>query len=224
MRGILFLVAIVLLSYHDNGICNGANYSINRLNEIRKRVNLHVKHAIKIVKSGDGEIIDCVSIHKQPAFNHPDLKDHKIQAWIILMIPSGESEFNLMSRIPENDVKQVWHKYGSCPKGTIPIRRVDEEALFNSNSSIEDYGRKSAISNVQPELNTKNRTSNLLFPGSSVSVLITGGFSYTGGKADLSVHNPFVEREDEYSLSQIALRNGPWSRCNLDGRLGPKNS
>lgn len=31
------------------------------------------------LKSEDGDIIDCIDIYKQPAFDHPSLKDHKIQ-------------------------------------------------------------------------------------------------------------------------------------------------
>ena len=32
-----------------------------------------------IFQSEDGDIIDCIDIYKQPAFNHPALKNHKIQ-------------------------------------------------------------------------------------------------------------------------------------------------
>jgi hypothetical protein len=31
------------------------------------------------LQSPDGDIIDCVPISNQPAFDHPYLKDHKIQ-------------------------------------------------------------------------------------------------------------------------------------------------
>lgn len=33
-------------------------------------------------QSPDGDIIDCVHISHQPAFDHPYLKDHKIQVYI----------------------------------------------------------------------------------------------------------------------------------------------
>jgi len=32
-----------------------------------------------VKQSPDGDIIDCIPISKQPAFDHPFLKDHKIQ-------------------------------------------------------------------------------------------------------------------------------------------------
>ncbi|KAI3823164.1 hypothetical protein L1987_04596 [Smallanthus sonchifolius] len=41
-----------------------------------KRLN---KPPVKTIESPDGDIIDCVHISHQPAFDHPFLKDHKIQ-------------------------------------------------------------------------------------------------------------------------------------------------
>ena len=32
-----------------------------------------------LIQSPDGDIIDCVDIYKQPAFDHPLLKNHTIQ-------------------------------------------------------------------------------------------------------------------------------------------------
>jgi hypothetical protein len=32
-----------------------------------------------VEQSSDGDTIDCVDISQQPAFDHPFLKDHKIQ-------------------------------------------------------------------------------------------------------------------------------------------------
>lgn len=36
---------------------------------------------------------------------------------------------------------QLWHRNGSCPNGTSPIRRIREKDLLKA-SSIKDYGRK----------------------------------------------------------------------------------
>lgn len=38
-------------------------------------------------------------------------------------------------------VKQKWRKSGSCPPGTIPVRRVRKKELLRA-SSVKDYGRK----------------------------------------------------------------------------------
>lgn len=39
-------------------------------------------------------------------------------------------------------VSQIWQKSGSCPNGTIPIRRVGKQDLLRANS-LENFGRKS---------------------------------------------------------------------------------
>ncbi|KAI3967646.1 hypothetical protein MKW92_040379 [Papaver armeniacum] len=58
------------------------------------------KAIIKTIKVGNVETIDCYDIYRQPSLNHP------------LLYISGTLELT-----------QTWHKYGSCPEGTIPIRR-----------------------------------------------------------------------------------------------------
>ncbi|KAI3916574.1 hypothetical protein MKW98_026316 [Papaver atlanticum] len=55
----------------------------------------------------DGDMIDCVDIHKQPAFDNPLLKNHKIQV-------------NLNCY--------------RCPKGSVPIRRTSIEELIGAES------------------------------------------------------------------------------------------
>lgn len=63
---------------------------------------------------------------------------------------------------PVTITSQVWQKSGSCPKGTIPIRRFQEKELLKT-SSIEDYGRK------KPSFSTPNKeTSNLRLSNRSV--------------------------------------------------------
>ncbi|KAL9245117.1 hypothetical protein vseg_018805 [Gypsophila vaccaria] len=74
------------------------------------------KGILKTIKAND-EIIDCVDIYKQPAFAHPLLVNHTIQ-----LKPSFDA-----SRLGPQGVKvavqQLWHEYGQCPQGSIPIVR-----------------------------------------------------------------------------------------------------
>ncbi|XP_018435613.1 uncharacterized protein LOC130503328 [Raphanus sativus] len=94
--------------------------------EIDMKLTALNKPALKTIKSEDGDIIDCVDIYKQPAFDHPALRKHKIQ-----MKPSVELVSKKTSS-PNNGfskpvTSQTWSKSGQCPVGTIPIRR---EAIF----------------------------------------------------------------------------------------------
>lgn len=48
---------------------------------------------VVVKQSPDGDIIDCVPISKQPAFDHPFLKDHKIQ---VQMIKDNDLQITLL--------------------------------------------------------------------------------------------------------------------------------
>lgn len=58
-------------------------------------------------------------------------------------------------------IKQMWHLSGSCPEGTIPIRRTKKDDVLRA-SSVENYGRKKKNRNVarpssaQPDLTSPN--------------------------------------------------------------------
>ena len=46
-------------------------------------------------------------------------------------------------------ITQLWHSYGKCPHGTIPIRRTKEEDVLRA-SSVKRYGRKKHRSFAKP--------------------------------------------------------------------------
>ncbi|GMH17626.1 hypothetical protein Nepgr_019467 [Nepenthes gracilis] len=74
---------------------------------------------VKTIVTEDGEVVDFVNINEQPAFDHPLLKDHKIQM-NPSVYPSGcEAQPN------NNPAQNVFStsKYGDRPEGTIPIIR-----------------------------------------------------------------------------------------------------
>ncbi|PIN13242.1 hypothetical protein CDL12_14122 [Handroanthus impetiginosus] len=98
---------------------------------------------------------------------------------------------------------QIWHKSGSCPKGTIPIRRIQKN---NTN-----YGRKEPLMfmHSHKEFNG-SKALYLQQKNHSLAILHEEGFAYFGGKADIKVWNPNVERDDEYSTSRVALKSGPY--------------
>lgn len=47
-----------------------------------------MKLLLLVVQSEDGDIIDCVNIYKQPAFDHPLLKNHKIKVRLYCLLRS----------------------------------------------------------------------------------------------------------------------------------------
>ncbi|XP_021985731.1 uncharacterized protein LOC110881899 [Helianthus annuus] len=148
-----------------------------------------------VEKVKDGDIVDCVDIYKQPAFDHPLLKNHTIQV-LFTLYPLDNSNSILMKsshldptehtpRTMQNSSSsklpsQVWLQYGSCPNGTIPIRRSSNNHQTNSYSHPRKF-----------------------------SVALTEIYSYSGAKGNIKVWKPYVESVGDYSSSQVMLRNGP---------------
>ncbi|CAN1144390.1 hypothetical protein LINPERHAP2_LOCUS14064 [Linum perenne] len=71
-----------------------------------------LNNLLEVMESGK-ETIDCVDKYKQPAFNHPLLKNHTLRSK-----PSSHP-------VGSNSiVTQKWHESGEfCPEGTVPILR-----------------------------------------------------------------------------------------------------
>ncbi|KAL3534162.1 hypothetical protein ACH5RR_002623 [Cinchona calisaya] len=101
---------------------------------------------------------------------------------------------------------QIWQKSGSCPEGTVPIRRNSRKSERKA-IPVDNFARRkpSAFSHQSEE----NKNLNLLQTNHSLAVLLTEGYAYYGAKGDIQVWNPPVERIDEYSTSQVALKIGP---------------
>ncbi|KAK9070941.1 hypothetical protein SSX86_009509 [Deinandra increscens subsp. villosa] len=146
------------------------------------------RHVIKTIRVKDGDIIDCVDIYKQPAFDHPVLKNHTIQMKSSHLDPTKETPRKMQNSNSTKVPSQPWLQHGSCPNGTIPFRR----SSHNSDQA-----------NVHPR-------KVIVTPGHSFSVALTEGYSYSGAKGNIKVWNPYVESIGDYSSSQVMLRNGPW--------------
>ncbi|XP_027186184.1 protein neprosin-like [Cicer arietinum] len=102
--------------------------------ELERKLSLINKSPIKSIHTKSGYIIDCVNINKQPAFDHPLLKNHKLQH-----IPSSQrnvSETNVhISPTKSNfEIEKV-----RCPKETVPIRRVTKDDLIGGISLFNDH-------------------------------------------------------------------------------------
>ncbi|RVX17544.1 hypothetical protein CK203_003488 [Vitis vinifera] len=212
--GILLGMIFMGVSY---GVVEGNLVAGQKSLEVGRNVDTLNRHAVKTIQSEDGDIIDCIDIYKQPAFDHPALKNHTIQ-----MTPSYDPTTEtraetiaakLGGRKRESSrtvTSQLWQKSGSCPKGTIPVLRIQKKDLLKSNS-VGEYGRKKQPGFTN-ELTLGNDSENsyLQQANHSKAVLLTEGFNYLGGKGDIQVFNPYVESDDEYSTSQVCLKHGPY--------------
>lgn len=92
------------------------------------------------LQSPDGDLIDCVAAHQQPAFDHPRLRGQRPLAEPPVR-PKGHR------RHPNNDTAnhagvQLWAAASgeACPEGSVPIRRVTEADVLRA-SSVRRFGR-----------------------------------------------------------------------------------
>ncbi|XP_030941511.1 uncharacterized protein LOC115966413 [Quercus lobata] len=165
--------------------------------DIQRQLRRLNKLALKSIKSPDGDIIDCVHIKNQPAFDHPFFKNHTIQ-----MRPSFHPEglsFDDVSSKSESQITQLWHLNGRCPEETIPIRRTKEEDLLRA-SSVANYGR-----NKYPQFDT-TATKKTAFQENAM-VFVTGD-KYYGTKATINAWKPQIQEQAEFSLSQLEILGG----------------
>ncbi|KAJ0962695.1 hypothetical protein J5N97_027817 [Dioscorea zingiberensis] len=127
--------AFVCLLLPSFGLSGRTNLTIDIEDmEIERQLKLLNKPAIKTIVEDNGDIFDCVDINKQLAFDHPSLKDHKIQ-----LRPSSfpDELFDEISSLTNSTSIEIGLKDGGCPLGTVPIRRVSKEDLIRMRSSLK---------------------------------------------------------------------------------------
>ncbi|KAG0538020.1 hypothetical protein BDA96_03G199800 [Sorghum bicolor] len=162
-----------------------------KVQALLKRLN---KPALRTIQSPDGDLIDCVAAHLQPAFDHPRLRGQRPLA----DPPARPKGLHHRSRFPSNDTTadagvQLWASSGeACPEGSVPIRRVTEKDVLRA-SSVRRFGRAPA--------GRVRRDS--VSGGHEHAVGYVAGDEYYGAKASINVWAPQVSTASEFSLSQI---------------------
>ncbi|XP_042404522.1 uncharacterized protein LOC121994611 [Zingiber officinale] len=107
----------------------------------RWRRKLGVAGTLEADKSKNGELYDCVDIYKQPAFDHPLLKNHTLQLKPSFL-PNGLK--------PTKPKPATFYGFNdTCPSGTILIERSQKSDYFRSHvhpvDDIADLGHHFAV-------------------------------------------------------------------------------
>ncbi|CAN1310827.1 hypothetical protein LINPERPRIM_LOCUS28216 [Linum perenne] len=198
---VLFLCFFLLLSDYSAASSeigfNGTRQSLHpgeelqRLKFIRERLNKINKPPVKSIQSPDGDLIDCVPSHLQPAFDHPQLEGQKP-----LDPPERPEGHNPTGNVAASF--QAWTQSGeTCPEGTIPIRRTTEDDILRA-SSLNTFGKK-LRRHVRRDTNSN---------GHEHAVGYVSGDQYYGAKASINVWAPQVTNQYEFSLSQMWVISG----------------
>ncbi|XP_042518603.1 uncharacterized protein LOC122092356 [Macadamia integrifolia] len=161
--------------------------------EFERQLRILNEPGIKTIKTEYGDVYNCVDIYKQPAFNHPLLKDHKIQ------IPEGYwSKMKTVNSKPS----RFGLKEG-CPLGTVPIRRITKEDLIRAKSAF-----KMTVGNFSRKSQAKG------FEFAGYQTVKSPGRAYHGAGATFNLYNPKVQ-PDEFSSSMISIESGPPNELNF---------
>ncbi|XP_076928186.1 protein neprosin-like [Bidens hawaiensis] len=188
---IFFIFVCILLMFVPVAPKNETDFKPMQELKKLKRIKSHLKKinkpSIKTIQSPDGDLIDCVLSHLQPAFDHPNLKGQKP------LEPPMERPKGHNSTDENIDTFQLW----DCPAGTVPIRRTTQDDVLRA-SSLKRFGRK-IIRRVRHDTASG---------GHEHAVAFVNGDQYYGAKASINVWTPAVTDPYEFSLSQLWVISG----------------
>lgn len=191
-----------------------------RLARIQKHLDKINKPPVFTIQSPDGDFIDCVHKRKQPALDHPLLKNHKIQRVppempkMIKTDAVRERNSSESERLRGGIAWQMWHQKGQkCPKGTVPIRRSTVHDVLRA-KSLYDFGKKQSKIPLSrrvdaPDVQTGNGHEHAI-------AYTTSSKEIYGAKATINVWNPSIEVVNEFSLSQIWVLSGSFDGSDLN--------
>ncbi|XP_047341272.1 uncharacterized protein LOC124944965 [Impatiens glandulifera] len=151
-------------------------------------------HSLKVLDDGlvprdpgnlvdNDEIIDCVDIYKQPAFDDPLIKND------FQMEPSS---YPFGMKLDSNltlEILQDWHKNEECPEGTVPIRRNTSYGNFHPIKS--SHFMRQQINQSLSQVGEHQ-----------YALVIDGGSPYYGASGVFNLWNPRTENT-ELSSSQM---------------------
>ncbi|KAG8380392.1 hypothetical protein BUALT_Bualt06G0010600 [Buddleja alternifolia] len=199
-----------------------------RLERIQKHLDKLNKPPLLTIQSPDGDIIDCVHKRKQPALDHPLLKNHKIQrvapempkAMKMAKTDALKDKANINSSSVDGfkGVWQMWHQKGQrCPKGTVPIRRSTTHDVLRA-KSLYDFGKKQTKYMPPSAAHRRPDAPNVVSGNGHEHAIAytTASEEVFGAKATINVWNPSIEVVNEFSLSQIWVLSGSFDGSDLN--------
>ncbi|KAF6144362.1 hypothetical protein GIB67_024589 [Kingdonia uniflora] len=208
----LLLSLFFLVLEGSSSLVLGLNYTrFKTVGSLRfARIQRHLdkinKPAIKTIRSPDGDIIDCVLKHEQPALDHPLLMNHKIQS----VAPERPKSFRMYEGVRYNSSDegawQTWHQIEhQCPEKTIPIRRSSMHDVLRA-KSLYHFGKKQRKLYLHKKVDAPDVVSG---NGHEHAIAYTGrSQELYGAKATINVWEPSIEVLNEFSLSQIWVLSG----------------
>ncbi|XP_042506748.1 uncharacterized protein LOC122083120 isoform X3 [Macadamia integrifolia] len=182
---------MVILHFHGNGLAGGRSIAMEEYFQMETYTKFLNRPAIKSIETTNGDIFECVDIYKQPAFDHPRLKNHTIQMRPSTYLGGTKNEVSAVK------VQNIEQKNGGCPLGTVPIHRARITDILMK-GSIPKFG--------------KNDGDRFLHHYATMELKEVQ--SIYGTAAGLNVWKPKVQNHSQLSISQIWVTAGPDNELN----------
>ncbi|CAJ2674282.1 unnamed protein product [Trifolium pratense] len=177
----VLVLCLVTITSHR---VDGSHTKVNEDLEVERQLKLINKSPIKSIHTKFGYIVDCVDINKQPAFDHPFLKNHKLQRRPNFYIKKDKTSVKNSTTNPTFGFDEV-----ECPTGTVPIRRTTKDDLIRAEFLRND--------NILVATKAHHADVSLKVPGER----------YYAVKGTTSIYNPKISIA-QASSSHIYIQSG----------------
>jgi hypothetical protein len=172
---------------------------------------ISTEHILKRYKDIDGEDIECIDIHHQPALKRKGMENHVIQLQPPFLFESNGSEFDPDNYDdPEEGLDKPTHmiKLNSlCNIGSIPLKKLKIKHLTRF-STLADFKRKKLKGASEDTIEAPALTG----PTDLHQYAVIGKTVNNWGiNSKISAFNPYTESSTEFSLSQIWAVGGSGS-------------
>ncbi|KAH0687790.1 hypothetical protein KY290_020090 [Solanum tuberosum] len=137
-RNVLPTLLVLYLLFNYDGVQGEIKLSEQEELALEKQLKLLNKPAVKTIKTKWGDTYDCVDFYKQPAFDHPLLKNHNFH-------PKMKPTLPTIKHISKNSTVDIFSKISleknNCPSGTVPIKKITRDDLIRQRNmpSPEDF-------------------------------------------------------------------------------------
>ncbi|XWS49954.1 hypothetical protein CRYUN_Cryun12cG0046900 [Craigia yunnanensis] len=203
-----FILLLMLMQMMFALLLGGA-HAVQEWKTLSEEENLEMERQLKVINkppiksfmTEHGDILDCIDIYEQHAFDHPLLKDHKIQMTpkrIPKEIMGGKS--SMKTKSPRFLPKNI-----RCPPGSVLIKRTTKEDLIMA-KKIKALGLNYPTSS--------RFHSTIAAPNGYVSATAEYTKHNFGSKATMNVWNPSVS-PNQLSIASIWIANGPLETNNF---------
>ncbi|XP_060211058.1 protein neprosin-like isoform X2 [Lycium barbarum] len=181
------LVLYFLLSY--DGVQGEIKLSKLEDLEMEKQLKLLNKPAVKTIKTKYGDTYDCVDFYKQPAFDHPLLRNRNFHP---KMKPTLARTLQNSNTSAANKSLNIWLKENGCPFGTVPIKRVTKDDLIRQRHipPPEGFAFESTLSNL-----------------ATVQIPYDPNNKFAGAGMSATLWNPHIESQ-QHTACRLKIQKG----------------